>query len=514
MKDKVLLAQLILRSVWSLLTFAPFVLANIQSSAAIPVSTSDSKDNVGHTNAPTKDLTSILVEPGEFFWRINPISVEWHVEAENEKGSNYSTNWSFDNSSEFSKKGSVGGRFETGNNLKLDLGLHLPKANGSIYANVGVWAEGSLSWGSSQQNQARQCSEAFNKQLEKKSQRKVTFSIWFYNKSTNDYEIVSENIPITVPIFIDEYEHVADAMPDNTKNHDIITIPAGRPKGVPIKFAAELDNTKALQLVSYMEGNCPKITLDNSRVKIHKRGQNKDADIIPDLEELKNNSVPISIKTDATLVSWRIRKSTHATLNTVFDAINEKMSGEIKNKRWIDYGNNGIIGIADATNSPSQEWKYLVNGEEVKMGDPAKVVVDQPIQLCLFLTPPPIEPQRQVTNSTPDVVEPTPTNTVYRYQLTKTWKWKESDRTIIGTLNDDGSAYFENKADHPTFKDIANGTGTWSLNNTSLTVTMNKVGRFGVYVQYGPVMWVDKDDIVNITENQITLKSGKTLTQQ
>jgi len=485
-----------------------------QPSPASSVSTSASKEAVGHTNAPPKDLTCLLVEPGEFFWRINSIAVEWHVERSATEGSSSTGNWSFENSSEFFKKMNVGTRFDAGHNVKVDLGL-LPRLNASIYANVGVWAEGSLSWGSSQQKQARRCFEAFSKRNEERRAPKVTFSIWFYNKSTNDYEIVSENVPIC----INENEHVAYAiaLPELTtdsKGHKVITIPARRPNGVPIKFVAELDNTKAQQLVTYMEDNSPQITLDNSQVKIHKRGEDINADMIPDLEELKNNSVPLSIKTDATLVSWRIRTSTHATLDTIFDAINKKIFSEIKKKRWINYGNNGIIGIADVTNSPSQEWKYLVNGEEVKMGDPAKVVVDQPIQLCLFLTPPPIEPQRQVTNSTPDVVEAPHTITVERYQLTKTWKWNESDRTIIGTLNYDGSAYLENKADNPGFQDIANGKGTWSLNNTALTVTMNKVGRFGVYVQYGPIKWIDKDDIVNITENQITLKSGKTLTKQ
>jgi len=490
----------------------PFILAGCQLSSVESQSKLASNQSVGRKDAsPGSPATLILVEPGEFFWRVNSITVQWNVTQTRNQGRTSSTNWSFENSSDFVKKINVGVKNDVGGSWKSDLGLHLPKANASLYANVSVWAEGNLAWGSSQQTQARRCYEEFNKEVVETTEPKVTFSIVFYNTSTNDYEIVSDNIPIC----INEIEQVAHAKPhkDYTRGNTTATIviPARRPTGVSIPFVADLDNSKALTLVEYMQTHSPSITLESSQTRIHKRGQSPDADIIPDVEELKNNSVPLSIKTDATLVSWRINKSSNANLKTVFDAINEKMARAISDKRWIDYNDNGILGVADAKNSESQTWKLLINGQDVKMGNPASVIVNQPIELCLFLNPPAPDLRTPPGGSQPNNGPPSPHPTVNRSDLIGTWKWRDGDRTLIATLNSDGSVYFVNKADHPGISDFADGKGTWTLDNEALTAVVDRVGRFGVYIKYGPLYLIQNDPILKSSADEMQLGSGKAL---
>lgn len=466
----------------------------------------------GNPNANTQS-TAILVEPGEFFWRVDKISLEWQVQAiKTEKA-----NWSFENSSTFvdedQRGGKGGSRIASGGGLKLGLGI-FPKANASIYAEAGVWAEGSLAWGLSQQKKARECSDAFKSSSIQRSNQRVSFSIWFYNKSTNDYEIL--NAPI--PICINGNEHVATAKANPADYpSQTINIPAERPDGIPIKFVADLDTTTAESLVDYLQNSSPSVALENSQVTIHKRGQPQGLDIIPVFVRLKKDSVLVSIKTDAIVMSWRVIKNRNTRLDSVLDAINDKMRHANNNGKWITYDHNGVTAIGGVTNSTSQTWKVSSNGQEAAVGNPAAFTIDQPIDFVLFVAPPPPEERvKEPTGNgegpkpTPPPPPPTPPD---RSQLVGTWKWRDTGRTLIGTFYENGEAYLVNKADNPTWEDFANGKGVWSLDGNSLTVEMNRVGCFGVYMKYGPTKWIYGESIINVSENEIKL-SGRTLSKQ
>lgn len=118
--------------------------------------------------------------------------------------------------------------------------------------------------------------------------------------------------------------------------------------------------------------------------------------------------------------------------------------------------------------------------------------------------------KREVSKPTPLVVSPRAT----MKDCVGKWRWRSGNRNINFDLNRDGTFTAKDFPDEASWTEggglVSDGKGNWEVEDGRLSITMTHVWTLAFWKEH-KVTWIAGEEIVKVSEDQITLKSSKHL---
>ncbi len=262
----------------------------------------------------SKDPFPIIASYSVFKWEVNSASLDYDVQ----QTSHLDSGSSSENSATKSIKGSFS--WAIGADGKIEAGIH-----GSVGLNAnpfkgfglstGINAEGGVSASAyGQVSKAKNIDDneinAQREFLEIKDSEAIgnlhfTFSVNFRNFSKSPLIVRMASLPIVIGD-----RHIADAKPENLSSDGLLELPPNRREGVLVMFRADMNNTKALELVNWLKnGNSPTIDLARSALAVYAKNDSNEVDLVSRVNDIESNDSLLTVRTAGVSVSWRIAKT-------------------------------------------------------------------------------------------------------------------------------------------------------------------------------------------------------------
>ncbi len=336
----------------------------------------------------TTDLHPLILDTGEFTWRITSMDFGWETQAVHdflEKTEDGQIN-EFTRSSDKSRNSTVKlyGESEIGldarRNIQSTLSFDIHKilkssinfqagSHGSI--KTGLAASREFNWREQDQKRARELNNVMKK-IDKQirvSKPFLEFTVLFINSGNQNFNCTNLQIPVMVG-----QQVVAYAMCYESQSSSNFDIPASRPLGVPVRFRASLDNSNAMRLLEGMQDKPLSVRIENSRGQIV--AEETGEDIISKMQKIAGISCAISILVPyAPPLTWKVAKTSaqgNTNLQNAMEAINAIIKEGFETNKPLFVINDGILdsvaGVDNAMGGFSSAtqlwWKISVNGHD------------------------------------------------------------------------------------------------------------------------------------------------------
>ena len=191
-----------------------------------------------------------------------------------------------------------------------------------------------------------------------------------------------------IPVLI-AGRHVANANPSDVGLANVIIIPADRPEGVLLSFRAEINNTKAFELVRCLRrGDSPIIDLAHSRISITSKNDSSEVDLISKIRRIEAEDCLLSVHTAGGSVSWRIAPRfglKPVTLRQAMKAINDLLRRDAHAER--DFFDFSPTGLKSTTAGYTDEGVWmLIKGQTAAVVDTKALDdrLDKQLQISLL----------------------------------------------------------------------------------------------------------------------------------
>jgi len=153
-----------------------------------------------------------------------------------------------------------------------------------------------------------------------------------------------------IPVLI-AGQHVVNANIYEPGASDVIDIPADRPDGVLVSFRANINDTKAFDLVRCLRnGDSPTIDLARSRITIKKKNDPSQVDLVSKITKIEKEDCLLTVRTTGGSVAWRIAPTfglKPVTLRQAMKAINELLRRETRGgDDFFQFGSAGLKIVA------------------------------------------------------------------------------------------------------------------------------------------------------------------------
>ncbi len=352
---------------------------------------------LAHGVAHAQNSHPLVLGSGDLTWRITSMDFGWEDQAvhdflESTKDSQVneftrSTDMSRSRTIKLYGEGEIdlGPRLDSQGPLSLNIFKTLQsnaifQVHAEVSAKAGCAASCEFNWREQHQKCARELNNVMKK-IDKQvriSNPFLEFTVLFINSGEQHYNCIDLRIPIMIGQQVVTY-----ALCHESQSTSDFEIPAIRPRGIPVRFRASLDNSSAMRLLEGMQDKAPTIRIENSRGRIIAKETGED--LISKIQETAGNSCSVSILVPyAPPLTWRIAKrSAHGKTNllSALDAINAVVKESLGTDKPLFAINGGILdsvaGVDNAMGSLSAGtklwWKMSVNGQ------------DQPFELARYL---------------------------------------------------------------------------------------------------------------------------------
>ena len=276
----------------------------------------------------SKDSFPVIASYSVFKWEVNSASLDYDVQQTTRRDSGSSS----ENSTTKSIKGTFSwaigadGKIEAG--IQGSVGLNANPFKG-FGLSAGINAQGGVSASAYGQvrkakaiddNEINAQREFFEiKDSEAIGNLHFTFSVNFRNFSKSPLFIRMTSLPIVIGD-----RHIADAKPENVNADGILELPPNRREGVLVMFRADMNNTKALELVNWLRnGNSPTIDLARSALSVHAKNDASEIDFISRVNDIESNDSLLTVRTPGGSVAWRIARKLGRKPVTLYQAMIE-----------------------------------------------------------------------------------------------------------------------------------------------------------------------------------------------
>ncbi len=150
-------------------------------------------------------------------------------------------------------------------------------------------------------------------------------------------------------------QHLMDATLAGGDHGALVEIPADRPDGVLVRFRAEVNNTRAYQLLhSLRNGLSPTIDLARSTITIKARNDASEVDLVSKLRRIESGDCLLTVRTPYGSVSWRVARTQGlrpVTLRQAMLAVNALTRRESGQSRdYFDLGTGGLKAVGGFEN--------------------------------------------------------------------------------------------------------------------------------------------------------------------
>ena len=318
------------------------------------------------------DKHPFVAEMLNISWKVGELRLGWNVDLavmESDKETTEETKKRLKQSEfKFGGSGNVTSSGEAG--LQMRMGI-VPVPNLKFDNRFSV--SGDIGYQNSDQRQVQECSDILRSISRSKAFSKpfLEFTITFFNNSKSDFECENLEVPIQI-----DGEVVASAIHHSVGVDKInFTLPALRRGGTKISFRAELDTTRALQLVDFMKVKSPTFVLELSKGKITATIDGTKIDAISGLQEIQAATFPVKVQVGGQVFQWRVAqknltKGKALTMLEVMEAVN-KATAATQEKSVFTIVNQevtAIAGIEGMSKGPGGYWK-IDTGEGLELMD-------------------------------------------------------------------------------------------------------------------------------------------------
>ena len=209
-----------------------------------------------------------------------------------------------------------------------------------------------------------------------------TFSVNVRNYSPKKLILTLAPLPILIGDRV-----VAEALPSTLGPSLVVTIPADRSEGVLVSFRADLNDTKAMEIVDYIRGgNSPTIDLARSRITIHAQDDTAETDLISKVTRIEANDCLLTVRCSGGSTSWRIAPTFSfkpVTVRQAMEAVNQLVRKQARTEAdFFKFDGNVITDVA---NSQGAGLWVAQTGNNVKSLDEPFLKSPLPSQLQVVL---------------------------------------------------------------------------------------------------------------------------------
>jgi hypothetical protein len=187
-----------------------------------------------------------------------------------------------------------------------------------------------------------------------------------------------------IPVLI-AGRHVASATPSDVGTTSVIEIPADRLEGVLVSFRADINNTRAFDLVRCLRnGDSPTIDLARSRITIKAKNDISDVDLVSKITRIETDDCLLTVRTSGGSVAWRIAPTfglRPVTLRQAMKAVNDLLRREAHVERdFFDFGPSGLKTIAsfmedDVWLQTDGQKESLIDSKSLDASIPKKIQI-------------------------------------------------------------------------------------------------------------------------------------------
>jgi len=278
--------------------------------------------------ADSKDPFPIIASYSVFKWEVNSASLDYDVQQTTSLGNGFSSESTTTRSirGTFSWVIGADGRIESG--IHGSVGLNANPFNG-FGLSAGINTDSGMSASAyGQVSKAKTIDDneinAQNDFFEIKDSEAIgnlhfTFSVNFRNFSQSPLIVKMASLPIVIG-----ERHIADAKSVDVNSDGILELPPNRKEGVLVMFRADMNNTKALELVNWLKnGNSPTIDLARSALSVYAKNDSNEEDLVSRVTEIESHDSLLTIRIGDSSVSWRVAKSIKNKVVMLRQAMNE-----------------------------------------------------------------------------------------------------------------------------------------------------------------------------------------------
>jgi len=303
----------------------------------------------------SKDPYPIIASYSVFKWEVTSASLDYDVQQTTTIGNSSSS----ENSTTKSIKGSFSWAIGADGKIEADLhgsvGLNANPFKG-FGLSVGINAEGGVSTSNYSQerkaktiddNEINSQREFFEiKDSEARGNLHFTFSVNFRNLSKYPLIVRMASLPIVIGD-----RHIANAKPEDINPDGILELPPNRREGVLVMFRADMNNTKAMELVNWLKnGNSPTINLARSALSVYTKNDAAGVDYVSRVNDIETHDSLLTVRSVGGSVSWRIASklgSRQVTVRQAMTEINKMLRSEGgASSDFFVLSEHGLVNIA------------------------------------------------------------------------------------------------------------------------------------------------------------------------
>jgi formylglycine-generating enzyme required for sulfatase activity len=245
-------------------------------------------------------------------------------------------------------------------------GLSSAKASG--YFRAGFEAKGEAHWSRSNRESSEAMAQIMSRYSAVFSGFHLVFILTFFNPGEKDYMVTAAELPV-------DFGGQTFVMANPTrKAEDRFMIPARRPDGMKVMYRAELNNTRALELVRLMSKQAPEINVLNSGMTALPAGGGEEALSLMGIAAAKTLPITLSTRT-GTFLNLRVAREKDGrplTVKEAMDAVNAMVNDD-QGKPLFKFNSAGdrLVGIGiQPITAVDGHWQIAGNrGQPIKVAE-------------------------------------------------------------------------------------------------------------------------------------------------